>query len=145
MRIAGLAARTLKHPGCFASLHSVQESEPLAPLCGYPQFNCFTTTRVKMGAFFNGGEGGICFSAEKPRRLQQSTGLLPRAAFQILVLSQNIKHPSKDGCFIFWRRRRDLNPRTPYGCYTISNRARSAGLRDFSEYKTILKCSACVL
>ena len=34
-----------------------------------------------------------------------------------------------------WRRRRDLNPRTPYGCYTISNRARSAGLRDFSEYK----------
>ncbi|MGM9556308.1 MAG: recombinase zinc beta ribbon domain-containing protein [Oscillospiraceae bacterium] len=46
----------------------------------------------------------LCFSAEKPRRLQQSTGLLPRAAFQILVLSQNIKHPSKDGCFIFWKR-----------------------------------------
>ena len=44
-----------------------------------------------------------------------------------------------------WRRRRDSNPRTPYGCYTISNRARSAGLRDFSEYKTIFKCSACVL
>ena len=26
---------------------------------------------------------------------------------------------------IFWRRRRDSNPRTPYECYTISNRARS--------------------
>ena len=37
MRFAGLAARTLKHPGCFASLHSVQESAPLAPLCGYPK------------------------------------------------------------------------------------------------------------
>ena len=46
---------------------------------------------------------------------------------------------------LIWRRRRDLNPRTPYGCYTISKRARSAGLRDFSEYKTIFKCSACVL
>ena len=28
--------------------------------------------------------------------------------------------------FIFWRRRRDLNPRYPFGVYTISNRARSA-------------------
>ena len=26
----------------------------------------------------------------------------------------------------FWRRRRDLNPRYPFGVYTISNRARSA-------------------
>ena len=25
-----------------------------------------------------------------------------------------------------WRRRRDLNPRYPFGVYTISNRARSA-------------------
>ena len=28
--------------------------------------------------------------------------------------------------FVFWRRRRDLNPRYPFGVYTISNRARSA-------------------
>ena len=27
---------------------------------------------------------------------------------------------------LFWRRRRDLNPRYPFGVYTISNRARSA-------------------
>ena len=27
---------------------------------------------------------------------------------------------------VFWRRRRDLNPRYPFGVYTISNRARSA-------------------
>ena len=39
-----------------------------------------------------------------------------------------------------WRRRRDSNPRYPYGVYTISNRARSTGLRDFSiavKLKTI--------
>ena len=28
--------------------------------------------------------------------------------------------------FFLWRRRRDLNPRYPFGVYTISNRARSA-------------------
>ena len=28
--------------------------------------------------------------------------------------------------FVIWRRRRDLNPRYPFGVYTISNRARSA-------------------
>ena len=33
---------------------------------------------------------------------------------------------------IFWRRRRDSNPRYPFGVYTISNRARSTKLRDFS-------------
>ena len=37
----------------------------------------------KDGGLYFGGEGGICFSAEKPRRLQQSPGLLLRAAFQI--------------------------------------------------------------
>ena len=31
-----------------------------------------------------------------------------------------------------WRRRRDSNPRTAYDRYTISNRARSTRLRDFS-------------
>ena len=30
------------------------------------------------------------------------------------------------GWLFFWRRRRDLNPRYPFGVYTISNRARSA-------------------
>ena len=32
---------------------------------------------------------GICFSAEKPRRLQKPTGLLPRAAFQIPFYYKN--------------------------------------------------------
>ena len=31
-----------------------------------------------------------------------------------------------DELLFFWRRRRDLNPRYPFGVYTISNRARSA-------------------
>jgi hypothetical protein len=31
-----------------------------------------------------------------------------------------------------WRRRRDSNPRDPFGAYTISSRARSTKLRDFS-------------
>ena len=30
------------------------------------------------------------------------------------------------GVVFLWRRRRDLNPRYPFGVYTISNRARSA-------------------
>ena len=34
--------------------------------------------------------------------------------------------PSEWMGFVFWRRRRDLNPRNPFGVYTISNRARSA-------------------
>ena len=33
-----------------------------------------------------------------------------------------------------WRRRRDSNPRDPFGAYTISNRARSTKLRDFSVF-----------
>lgn len=50
-------------------------------------------------------------------------------------------------CVLTWRRRRDSNPRYPYGVYTISNRARSAGLRDFSEYENInfADQSACLL
>ena len=32
----------------------------------------------------------------------------------------------KDEVSLLWRRRRDLNPRYPFGVYTISNRARSA-------------------
>ena len=36
-----------------------------------------------------------------------------------------------------WRRRRDSNPRTAYDRYTISNRARSTGLRDFSRSRII--------
>ena len=31
-----------------------------------------------------------------------------------------------------WRRRRDSNPRDPFEAYTISSRARSTKLRDFS-------------
>ena len=34
-------------------------------------------------------------------------------------------YPKVEGYFL-WRRRRDLNPRYPFGVYTISNRARSA-------------------
>ncbi len=40
---------------------------------------------------------------------------------------------------IFWRRRRDLNPRYPFGVYTISNRARSA------SYATSPSASFCRL
>ena len=41
--------------------------------------------------------------------------------------------------FCEWRRRRDLNPRTAFDGYTISNRARSARLRDFSKILILLK------
>ena len=49
-----------------------------------------------MGLFY-GGEGGICFSAEKPRRLQYATGILPRAAFQIPPEFINKKRPRPIG------------------------------------------------
>ena len=37
----------------------------------------------QMAECFFGASSGIRFSAEKPRRLQQSTGLLLRAAFRL--------------------------------------------------------------
>ena len=37
-----------------------------------------------------------------------------------------------------WRRRRDLNPRYPFGVYTISNRARSASYAT-SPYRPLLQ------
>ena len=36
-------------------------------------------------------------------------------------------------CCLFWRRRRDSNPRTAFDGYTISNRAPSTKLGDFSK------------
>ncbi len=44
------------------------------------------------------------------------------------------------GCFL-WRRRRDLNPRYPFGVYTISNRARSAS---YATSPSALYESACL-
>ncbi len=37
----------------------------------------------------------------------------------------------------YWRRRRDSNPRNPFGVYTISSRAPSTRLGDFSVFLTI--------
>ena len=49
-------------------------------------FNSFirnpTFAFVDTSGGFYGREGGICFSAEKPRRLQCAAGTLPRAAFR---------------------------------------------------------------
>ncbi len=47
------------------------------------------TNRVKNAS------SGIRFSAEKPRRLQQSTGLLLRAAFRIPDEKGKIKNPPR--------------------------------------------------
>ena len=50
-----------------------------------------------------------------------------RPSFQIPPPPQQKKNTNPFGLvFFFWRRRRDLNPRYPFGVYTISNRARSA-------------------
>ena len=54
---------------------------------------------------------------------QQSTGLL-HSNVQIppdLEIKRTIR---MDGSFYFWRSRRDLNPRYPFGVHTISSRAR---------------------
>ena len=52
---------------------------------------------------------------------------------------------SKD--FMGWRRRRDSNPRYPFGVYTISNRARSTKLRDFSTLRVepLMKFSLAII
>ena len=78
-----------------------------------------------------GGEGGICIfafgknygSAPSSRRRQQSTGLLYLYRFKS---REKVKKNTTRLGGVFWRRRRDLNPRYPFGVYTISNRARSA-------------------
>ena len=56
---------------------------------------------------------------------QQSTGLLRLFKSLFFFPGQKIT-PIRWMGVIFWRRRRDLNPRYPFGVYTISNRARSA-------------------
>ena len=80
-----------------------------------------------------GREGGICLhfryakikvSPPSSRRRAQSPGLL-HLNFSNPSFCKKRTHPIK-GCVFFWRRRRDLNPRYPFGVYTISNRARSA-------------------
>ena len=43
----------------------------------------------------------------------------------LISVKEKSPHPKGEGSFL-WRRRRDLNPRYPFGVYTISNRARSA-------------------
>ena len=49
------------------------------------------------------------------------------SVFQILFpYTGKRKTPIRVDWGFFWRRRRDLNPRYPFGVYTISNRARSA-------------------
>ena len=49
------------------------------------------------------------------------------------------KRTSPKGEVLFWRRRRDLNPRYPFGVYTISNRARSASYAT-SPYLAVSLC-----
>ena len=53
---------------------------------------------------------------------QQSTGLL-HPVFKSLTQFQK-ETPSIRMGFYFWRSRRDLNPRYPFGVHTISSRAR---------------------
>ena len=56
-----------------------------------------------------------------------------RKMFILLVADEKIKKQTNQKArLFFWRRRRDSNPRTAFDGYTISNRARSTGLRDFS-------------
>ena len=65
-------------------------------------------------------------SAPSSRRRRQSTGL-SHLIIQIPLPYPHIKTtPIRRWVLFLWRRRRDLNPRYPFGVYTISNRARSA-------------------
>jgi len=71
-----------------------------------------------------------CFSSTHTATNKQS---------QLKAIKGNIKgrktrKPSKPNDFkgLHWRRRRDSNPRNPFGVYTISSRAPSTRLGDFS-------------
>ena len=53
-----------------------------------------------------------CFSAEKPRRLQRAPGTLPRAAFQVLLLSKSAQQGpgQKAGPLLWCNRLKHLLP-----------------------------------
>ena len=58
--------------------------------------------------------------------LLQYTASILHLFFKSLFFFPPNKKPHPNGWGLIWRRRRDLNPRYPFGVYTISNRARSA-------------------
>ena len=82
---------------------------------GFP-FGCLSKAKIR-----------ICFSAEKPAGCNMPPACCQEPPFNSLLLKTmpNKKTTLSGGLFV-WRRRRDLNPRYPFGVYTISNRARSA-------------------
>ncbi len=62
------------------------------------------------------------------------------APLRILSRYQN-KKAGTSPAFLFWRRRRDSNPRTAFDGYTISNRAPSTRLGDSSKYLFLCRLS----
>ena len=77
--------------------------------------------------FFNSffREAGLLLSIHSPPDTFFTFASL-RPSFQIPRHHNKKEHQSVWIGVLFWRRRRDLNPRYPFGVYTISNRARSA-------------------
>ena len=82
-----------------------------------------TSKRMSFFVFILVGADGLRLPAGKPRRLQQSTGLLPRAAFRIhfcilqkcshIYFLQQIKKTFfRTSFFIFWWERMDSNHRS---------------------------------
>ncbi len=76
------------------------------------------------------GEGGICLHFCLVAKIKDRTSVCtgaPDSPPDCRILFSNpilpIKKTTRLGGLFYWRRRRDLNPRYPFGVYTISNRA----------------------
>ena len=64
--------------------------------------------------------------------------LTSELSFVVNTGVRKLKTPANNICRGYlWRRRRDSNPRNPFGVYTISSRAPSTRLGDFSVFLTI--------
>ena len=77
-------------------------------------------------------EGFVCIFAREWAKMKvlplssRRQATLIRVALKYSNPTLAKKNTTSLGGVLFWRRRRDLNPRYPFGVYTISNRARSA-------------------
>ena len=90
-----------------------------------------TKKHTRWCAFLFGGEGGIRFSAEKPvAALTVHRTVIHYRSFESRPINvlQNNKSTHCVDALLFWRRRRDSNPRAGFPTYTLSRGASSAYL-----------------
>ena len=122
---------------CIFACGKTQTKRPLIPYNAFTILSCGAEKEGFVCIFAVGENKG---SPSSSRWRQRSSALhLDRSN---PTLAKRNDHPL--GGHFFWRRRRDLNPRYPFGVYTISNRARSASYAT-SPYATAIAVSQVIL